>query len=347
MTMATMTSFGNIGAPAAVIIDALKIKNPHERDARITFDPVPHTYTIDGDTDPTRTYTSVTTWNHSHFEEFNADAVISKMMASKTWATNEKYKGQTREQIKAGWDSNRDQAAAAGTEMHAAVELFYNRAALIDLGTQKQQNADNIVLQIDDASPSSIDASPSPIDAPDAPDAPGTPGTYPDTPEFRYFLNFARTFSGDGCGGKTLRAYRTEWTVFHEEARISGSIDMVFENMDPETGAPDGTYSIYDWKRCKEITRHNAFNKWAVTPGLEHLPDTNYWHYCLQLNVYKYILQEKYGKTVTDLYLVCLHPDNSNRDYQRIKVADLQSEVADIMRARIESFAAAATAAVL
>lgn len=337
MTMATVTSFGNIGAPAAVIIDALKIKNPHERDARITFDPVPHTYTIDGDTDPARTYTSVTTWNHSHFEEFNADAVISKMMASKTWATNEKYKGQTREQIKAGWDSNRDQAAAAGTEMHAAIELFYNRAALIELETQKQRNweeeeeeeADNIVLQIDDASPI------------DAPDAPGTPGAYPDTPEFRYFLNFARTFSGERGGtGKTLRAYRTEWTVFHEEARISGSIDMVFENMDPETGDPDGTYSIYDWKRCKEITRHSAFNKWAVTPGLEHLPDTNYWHYCLQLNVYKYILQEKYGKTVTDLYLVCLHPDNSNRDYQRIKVADLQSEVADIMRARAESFVA-------
>ena len=115
---------------------------------------------------------------------------------------------------------------------------------------------------------------------------------------------------------------------------------MVFENLDLSTGVPNGTFSIYDWKRCKEITRHNAFNKWAVTPGLEHLPDTNFWHYSLQLNLYKYILQEKYGKRVTDMYLICLHPDNSNRDYQRIKVADLQSEVSDAMRARIESFAA-------
>jgi hypothetical protein len=283
----------------AEIIDVLKLKNPHERDSRITFDPVPHTYTIDGDTHPDHKYTSVTTWNHAHFEVFNADAVITKMMESKTWATNPKYKGQTRDQIKEGWDSNRDQAAAAGTEMHAAIELFYNRS-------------------------------------------PGTLGANPETPEFGYFLNFARTFHDKN---KTLRAYRTEWTVFHEEARISGSIDMVFENLDPETGAPNGTYSIYDWKRCKEIVRHSAFNKWATTPGLEHLPDTNYWHYCLQLNVYKYILQEKYGKTVTDLYLVCLHPDNSNRDYQRIKVADLQSEVADIMRARIESFAQVAAVA--
>jgi hypothetical protein len=158
-----------------------------------------------------------------------------------------------------------------------------------------------------------------------------------DSIEYRYFQNFLKE-------NPHLHAYRTEWTVFHEEARISGSVDMVFENLDPETGVPNGTYSIYDWKRCKEIVRHSAFNKWATTPGLEHLPDTNYWHYCLQLNVYKYILQEKYGKTITDLYLVCLHPDNSNRDYQRIKVADLQSEVSDAMRARIESFAAAAAA---
>ena len=290
-------------APATTAIDALKFKNPHERDARITFDPVPHKYTVDGNTDIT--YTSVTTWNHAHFEAFDADAIITKMMASKTWATNEKYKGQTREQIKAGWDLNRDQAAAAGTEMHAAIEMFYNRAATPE-----------ITLTVD------------------APDAPGTPGLNPDTTEFGYFLNFVRTFDG------MLRAYRTEWTIFHEEARISGSIDMVFENLDLSTGVPNGTFSIYDWKRCKEITRHNAFNKWAVTPGLDHLPDTNFWHYSLQLNLYKYILQEKYGKRVTDMYLVCLHPDNSNRDYQRIKVADLHSEVSELMRARIESFAA-------
>jgi hypothetical protein len=305
MTNPTTTTTTTTATADDDVLNALKLKNPHERDARITFDPIPHTYTIDGDTRPDHKYTSVTTWNHAHFEVFDADAIITKMMASKTWATNVKYKGQTRDQIKAGWDSNRDQAAAAGTEMHAAIELFYNRAA---------------VTAVTD----------------DAPDAPGTPGINPDTLEFRYFLNFVHTFHDKN---KTLSAYRTEWTVFHEEARISGSIDMVFENLDPETGAPNGTYSIYDWKRSKEITRHSAFNKWAVTPGLEHLPDTNFWHYSLQLNVYKYILQEKYGKTVTDLYLVCLHPDNSNRDYQRIKVADLQSEVADAMRARIESFA--------
>lgn len=277
-------------------LDTLKYKNPHERDARIEFDPVPHKYTIDGNVDPGAAYTSVTTWNHSHFEQFDADAVIAKMMASKNWATNVKYRGKTSDQIKAEWDLNRDQAAAAGTEMHAAIELYYNRSE-----QQRDQVVDQVDQEVDD----------------------------PDTPEFGYFTNFARTF------GRMLRPYRTEWTVFHEEARLSGSIDMVFENLDLATGKPTGTFSIYDWKRCKEITRNNAFNKWSTTPGLDHLPDTNYWHYCMQLNLYKFILQEKYGIKIVDMYLVCLHPDNANRDYQRIKVVDLQSEIATVVQARI------------
>ena len=290
-----------INTATATILETLKYKNRHERDARIEFDPVPHKYTIDGNADPGAAYTSVTTWNHSHFEQFDADAVIAKMMASKNWATNVKYRGKTSDQIKAEWNLNRDQAAAAGTEMHAAIELYYNRCA------QPDQAGSEI-------------------------------GEIGDTPELDYFNNFNCAFS------RMLRPYRTEWTVFHEEARLSGSIDMVFENLDVATGEPSGTFSIYDWKRCKEITRNNAFNKWAITPGLEHLPDTNYWHYCMQLNLYKFILQEKYGKTVSDMYLVCLHPDNANHDYQRIKVVDLQSEIATVVQARIQGLLAAAAA---
>ena len=111
--------------PTAVVMDALKRRNPHNRDARITFEPVEHKYFIDGGTNPDA-FTSVTTWVHSHFEVFNADAVIDKMMASKSWATNEKYRGKSKDQIKAEWDLNRDRAAAAGTDMHAAIELYYN-----------------------------------------------------------------------------------------------------------------------------------------------------------------------------------------------------------------------------
>jgi hypothetical protein len=92
---------------------------------------------------------------------------------------------------------------------------------------------------------------------------------------------------------------------------------------------------IYDWKRCREITKTNRANKSATHPAIEHLPDTNFWHYALQLNIYKYILQTKYGKTVTDLYLVVLHPEAQN--YQRVKLPDLQTEVHELFEERIRT----------
>jgi len=102
---------------------------------------------------------------------------------------------------------------------------------------------------------------------------------------------------------------------------------MVYEN-------PDGTLSIYDWKRAKEITKANSFNKFAITHCINHLPDTNFWHYSLQLNTYKVLLEEKYGKTVKDLYLVRLHPNNNKKTFDLIKCADLKKEVYSLFEYR-------------
>ena len=67
-------------------MDTLARKHHHLRDEHIQFDEPTHTYTIDGDS----SFTSVTTWNHSHFEKFNADKIIDRMMKSKNWP-NSKY----------------------------------------------------------------------------------------------------------------------------------------------------------------------------------------------------------------------------------------------------------------
>ena len=95
---------------------------------------------------------------------------------------------------------------------------------------------------------------------------------------------------------------------------------MVFEN-------EDGTLMIYDWKRCKDIVKTNNWNKFSINNIISHLPDTNYWHYCLQLNTYAVILEEKYDKVVSEMYLVCLHPDNKNKSFQHIRVPNLRNEV--------------------
>ena len=135
---------------------------------------------------------------------------------------------------------------------------------------------------------------------------------------FRYFLNFV------SCN-PTLKPYRTEWTVYHEDIGMAGTIDMVYEN-------PDGTLSIYDWKRAKDITKNNKFNKYALTECISSIPDTKYWHYALQLNIYKSILEHKYDKTVTKLALVVLHPDGDN--FEIINLPVMTTEMNDLFDMR-------------
>ena len=143
-----------------------------------------------------------------------------------------------------------------------------------------------------------------------------------DSIEFQYFRQFLKDFP-------ELKAYRTEWMIYNEDLKLSGSIDMIFEN-------PDGTLQIYDWKRCKEIKHESEYGKYAITPCISHLPDTNFWHYALQLNVYKMIIEEKYNKKVTGLYLVCLHPDNVYKTYERINVPVLENEMKELVKTRLE-----------
>ena len=70
----------------------------------------------------------------------------------------------------------------------------------------------------------------------------------------------------------------------------------------------------------------------ATTECIRHLPDTNFWHYALQLNTYKTIIEEKYGKKVVGLCLVCLHPNNA--DYQLIEVPFMEKELVDLFEYR-------------
>jgi ATP-dependent exoDNAse (exonuclease V) beta subunit len=139
--------------------------------------------------------------------------------------------------------------------------------------------------------------------------------------EWSYFVEFLKD-------NLDLKPYRTEWMIFDEELKIAGSIDMVFEN-------PDGTLSIYDWKRCKEINKNNNWNKYSTNELISHLPDTNYWHYSLQLNTYKAILERKYGKQIKDLFLVRMHPDSLSMTYELIQVPTLTDEITNLFDERI------------
>ena len=139
--------------------------------------------------------------------------------------------------------------------------------------------------------------------------------------EYHYFQDFHNDH-------KNLNPYRTEWMIYHVPLKLAGSIDFVVSN-------DDGTLDILDWKRCKDIKKYSPWDKYAITSEIDYVPDTNYWHYSLQLNTYKYILEDQYEKKVKNMYLICLHPDNDG--YQKIKVPDMQNEIRQLMENRINS----------
>ena len=82
-----------------------------------------------------------------------------------------------------------------------------------------------------------------------------------------------------------MTAYRTEWRVYAENEDVAGSIDYVAERA-------DGSKVIVDWKRTRRARLNDqAFGRFMREP-LCSLPDCTLWHYRLQLNVYRFILEE-------------------------------------------------------
>lgn len=132
-----------------------------------------------------------------------------------------------------------------------------------------------------------------------------------DSEEFQQFLKFYKDH-------ENLEIYRTEWLIFSDLLKITGSIDATFINT-------DGTLSLGDWKRSKEITKQSYGEKCGKFP-LQHIPDCNYYHYSLQLNLYRTILERFYGMKVKEMFLVAMHPENKN-EYKKIFVNKMDKEI--------------------
>ena len=122
-----------------------------------------------------------------------------------------------------------------------------------------------------------------------------------ETAEMRMFFKFLRSLNG-------LTAYRTEWAIYGEEERLAGTIDFVAKDS-------NGRLVLFDWKRTKQITQRYFKSYHQMHEPLEHIADCVGLHYRLQLNCYKYLLQKYYGFEVSDLYVVCTHPDNGDKPF--------------------------------
>ena len=117
--------------------------------------------------------------------------------------------------------------------------------------------------------------------------------------ERQHFLRFVSDHN--------IHPYRQEWPVYDTDLNIAGTIDMVCR-------IDDGEFMIYDWKRSSKVANAlgqpvvEAFGGKQSFNGIS-LPDTPFYHYCIQQNLYRYMLEAHYGVRVKAMNLVVLCAD--------------------------------------
>ncbi len=141
--------------------------------------------------------------------------------------------------------------------------------------------------------------------------------------EYRQFLHFVSDYA--------IRPYRQEWPVYDADLNIAGTIDLICRD-------DDGQFTIYDWKRSRKVVDSGGHPITSAYGGKTSLngitvPDTSYYHYCIQQNLYRYMLQQHYGIRVRAMNLVVLCPDYSDYHVALVPIMDgLVQQIAAICR---------------
>src|SRR5699024_1809934 len=142
---------------------------------------------------------------------------------------------------------------------------------------------------------------------------------YQETEVFYQFKEFFNDYK--------LKPYRSEWRIFDDNYQIAGTIDLIVKK--------GNKYELYDWKRSKKVVRVDGtpieINNWQQGIGkLSHIDDTSYNRYCLQQNLYRYILEENYDLKIDSMNLVIFHPNYER--YYKVTVPAYKNEINYILQ---------------
>lgn len=280
--------YNSYTVPVECSTEVLKLarENKSSFDDKIAFREDTHTYYVEGRDN----YVSCTTFYSQFFTQFDARQMATKMVADPSFpngkpshakytplcydtATGDRFSDECIiDNILKSWKANGDQASSKGTDLHRAIELFYN----------------------DEPVPTDIQQ----------------------TTEYSYFERFHR----DIVETRKWLPFRTEMMVFEPNARVCGSIDMLFIDKndirdldDWRTGRAKSPLRLhmYDWKRSKKIPKFAYGRKTGLGPCMR-IPDCKFMKYALQLNIYKYILELHYNVRIMSMSLGVFHPVNSS-----------------------------------
>jgi len=165
-------------------------------------------------------------------------------------------------------------------------------------------------------------------------------------------FGYVKTFFRDMQINKNVSPYRTEQIIYDEDYDFAGSVDLqmawlkpkqeennvqvVQEHIQAETTNSQNIRDIIliDHKRSREI-RYESFGDAMMYPPLDEFPDTNFFHYTTQLNLYAHILEKHYRVRVVEMYLSIFHPNKEN--YQLLPVNRRQDLVKKMFQDRVNA----------
>jgi hypothetical protein len=137
--------------------------------------------------------------------------------------------------------------------------------------------------------------------------------------EFKYFLNFEK----DKIIPRELVFIEAEKKIYYSKFNIAGTVDCLFKSN-------NGEHVMVDWKRSKKliVKGTNKPDKRGFQidiDGLRDMTNSSYFRYCIQQNMYKYILEHEYNILISDMILAVFHENYPN--YHTIKLPVMTNEI--------------------
>ena len=140
--------------------------------------------------------------------------------------------------------------------------------------------------------------------------------------EFQMFIDFYN----EEIKKRDLSFFEAEKIIYSNKYNIAGTIDCLFKKNSSDE------YVMLDWKRSKKLIidgRPRIYGFGYALSELNNLDNSSYNRYCLQQNIYKYILETEYSIKISSMQLVVLHANYSR--YYVVRVPEMKKEVKIIL----------------